>query len=95
MSNTLNFIEKVKAKVLESHDLVEHTNNNQKNLLNFEKDFNLKIRNYIESDINEKNSYKDGEEKITLVKTRIEVCKQNITKIKEKMINIKNKYNLS
>jgi hypothetical protein len=90
--NTAPHIEKLKSKVKESNEFVEETYTKQKNLLSISKEFNLKIRNYIESDINEKNLFADANEKTTIIKTRIESAKQSVQNIREKIKNIKAKY---
>ena len=90
--NTTSMIEKLKSKVLESNDFVEETFNKQRNLLSISKEFNLKIRNHIESDINEKNLFADANEKMTIIKSRIENAKLNINYLREKVKRIKAKY---
>jgi hypothetical protein len=90
--NTAPMIEKLKSKVLESNDFVEETFNKQRNLLSISKEFNLKIRNYIESDINEKNLFADANEKMTIIKSRIENAKLNVQFLREKVKRIKAKY---
>jgi hypothetical protein len=90
--NTAPLIEKLKSKVNESNEFVEETYKKQKNLLSISKEFNLKLRNYIESDINEKNLFADANEKMTIIKTRMESAKQNVQYLREKIKNLKTKY---
>jgi len=90
--NTAPLIEKLKSKVNESNEFVEETYKKQKNLLSISKEFNLKLRNYIESDINEKNLFADSNEKMAIIKTRMESAKQNVQYLREKIKNLKAKY---
>ena len=92
--NTFNLIEKLKIKVKDTDEFVENTTVKQRKLLNSSNEFNLKIRNYLEADIMEKNSYTDSQEKLGIVKSRIEISKQNITNIKDKIKILKIKYDL-
>jgi hypothetical protein len=92
--NTKLLIDKLKEKITETNECVESTNAMQKKLLSHAKEFNFKVRNYLEGDINEKNYFADSQEKLAIVKTRIESCKQNIANIKDKLKNIKNKYDI-
>lgn len=90
--NTAPLIEKLKSKVKESNEFVEETYSKQKSLLSISRDFNMKIRNYIESDINEKNLFADANEKVSIIKARIEKAKHNVQNIRDKIKNIKAKY---
>ena len=92
--NTAPLIEKLKYKVTESNEFVEETFKKQKNLLSISKEFNLKIRNYVESDINEKNLFADSNEKMTIIKARIDNAKNNVQFLREKIKRIKAKYEL-
>ena len=89
--NTL--IDKLKLKVKERNEMVEETLNNQKMLITTTKDINFKLRNYIESDIAEKQLYEDTNIKLNNMKTRIENSKNSIKSIKEKILHITNKLN--
>lgn len=90
--NTPLLIEKLREKVKETNEYVETTGDKQKKLISSAKEFNFKVRNYIEADINQKNSFAETQEKLGGVKQRIENCKQSISSIKEKIKNLKNKY---
>jgi hypothetical protein len=92
--NNIHLIEKLKAKANESNEQVETTLKKQKDFLKSAKDFNLKLRNYIEGDIHEKNSFSDAQEKISHVKTRIENSKHIINVLKDKIRIIKTKYEI-
>ncbi len=89
--NTL--IEKLKLKVKERNEMVEETIINQKKLISTTKDINIKLRNYIESDIAEKQLYEDTNIKINNIKTRIENSKNSIKSVKEKILYLTNKLN--
>jgi hypothetical protein len=93
--NVTPIIDKLKLKVKESDEYVKNTYSLQISLINDVQDFNDKIKNYIKSDVNEKNSYNEAQDKLMIVKTRVEVCKQNINNIKVKLHAIKDKYNIN
>ncbi len=91
--NTSLLLEKLREKVIETNEYVENTSFKQKKLISTAKELNFKIRNFIEADINQKNSFADAQEKLGVVKQRIEKSKHSINSIKDKIKNLKNKYN--
>ena len=89
--NTL--IDKLKFKVKERNEMVEETLINQKKLISTTKDINIKLRNYIESDIAEKKLFEETNIKLNIIKTRIENSKNSIKSIKDKILLLTNKLN--
>jgi hypothetical protein len=92
--NTSKLVEKFKLKVNETNEIVESTSAKQIKLLSSAKELNFKLRNFIEGDINEKNTFADSQEKLGMVKTRIENCKQTVHSIRDKIKNLKLKYQI-
>ncbi len=83
--NSASLIEKLKLKVNETNDYIDNTNSRQINLLSTSKELNLKLRNFIESDLIEKKMTNECLDKMNKMKDRIETCKINIQQIKEKL----------
>jgi hypothetical protein len=92
--NTFKLVDKFKFKVNETNEIVRSTSEKQIKLLSTAKELNFKLRNFIEGDINEKNSFADAQEKMGMIKTRIENCKQNVNLIRDKIKYLKNKYEI-
>lgn len=92
--NSSKLVEKFRYKVDETNDIVQSTNAKQIKLLSTSKELNFKLRNFIEGDINEKNTFADSQEKLGMVKTRIENCKQTVNNIKDRIKNLKTKYEI-
>ena len=84
-------IEKLKNKINDIDLKRAVTEKGQKNLIESSTKFNEKIRNYIEYDVIEKDTYKEGVLKIQAVNQRIQECNSGIMKIKEKLKLIHNK----
>ncbi len=90
--NNSNFVDKLKEKVKETNYYLDDNTTMQKKLLKSSRDFNFKIRNYLEGDINEKNIHADSQEKLNKIRNRIDNCKTNLSNIKEKIKNKLSKY---
>ena len=91
--NTNILIDRLKSKVEDTNEFIASTKTKQANFLKVAKELNFKLRNSIEGEINEKNMLADSNERISMVKTRIENCKQNINLIRDKIKEINIKYN--
>jgi hypothetical protein len=90
--NSISLIDKLKSKVSETNEYIESTSTNQVKLLASARDLNLKLKNFIESDVSEKKIHTEDNEKIFKMKSRIDNCKTQIHNIKERLKIFKLKY---
>jgi hypothetical protein len=87
--NVSTLTESLEKNSNENKEKVDDTLEKQKSLLLNIKNFNFKLRNFMETDVMQKNMIRESQEKINNVKMRIENSRLFANSIREKMERIK------
>ncbi len=87
--NVSTLTESLEKNSNENKEKVDDTLEKQKSLLLNITNFNFKLRNFMETDVMQKNMIRESQEKINNVKMRIENSRLFANSIREKMERIK------
>ena len=87
--NVLTLTDSLQTKSKENKEKVEETIEKQKSLMLNVKNFNFKLRNFMESDVMQKNMIRESHDKINNIKIRIQNTRLLTKNIRDKMERIK------
>jgi len=87
--NLSTLTESLEKNSNENKEKVDDTMEKQKSLLLNIKNFNFKLRNFMETDVMQKNMIRESQEKISNIKMRIENSRVFANSIREKTERIK------
>jgi hypothetical protein len=87
--NLSTLTESLEKNSNENKEKVDDTMEKQKSLLLNIKNFNFKLRNFMETDVMQKNMIRESQEKISNIKMRIENSRLFANSIREKTERIK------
>lgn len=87
--NVSTLTESLEINSKKNKERVDETLEKQKSLLLNIKNFNFKLRNFMETDVMQKNMIRESQEKINNIKMRIENCRLFSKNINDKTERIK------